>query len=273
MVAAHADLKRYELFGWDYESHSPLAEEALAWYRLWARRTGGPLLALACGTGRLLCRLATAGSEVVGLDLSDGMLALARKNIAALPGQAQDRIRLVKADMSGFDLGRQFGLILIADNSFRELSTRKEMVACLRCVRRHLKPGGRALITERRFNPALYSSGRRVFGWSDPQPHPGTGELVSRRGEVRLSKDRKRICSNFFYRTVHSDGNETIDVCPQSGPLLQKHEYLELLARAGFHARIFDGYKEIEDAGVEPVICFVCEAKRREGRRGLDATR
>ena len=70
-------LDRYELFGWDYEQINPLTEEEFAWYLRWARKTPGALLALACGTGRLVCRLAEAGSAVTGLDLSDTMLGIA----------------------------------------------------------------------------------------------------------------------------------------------------------------------------------------------------
>ena len=138
----YPDLKRYELFGWDYEWHSPLTDEEVSWHAMWARRTGGPLLGLACGSVRLLCRLAQAGFDVVGLDLSDTMLGLARKNLAESPPSVRKRVRLVKANMTNFDLACRFGLIFIADNSFRELRTRKELLACLRCLRRHLEPNG-----------------------------------------------------------------------------------------------------------------------------------
>lgn len=259
-MAMHRDLKRYETFGWDYEFVNALTDAEVAWHRMWAGRAAGPVLGLACGTGRLLCRLAEEKFEMVGMDLSDTMLALARTNVAGLPAAARKRIRLVKADMADFDLPERFGLIFIADNSFRELPTRKSLLACLRCIRRHLKPAGRLLITERRFDPSLYPNGRRSFGWSDPRPHPETGELVSRRGEIHLSKDRRRIGGKFIYKTTHADGGETIEECPWSAPMLQKNEYLALFARAGFGTRTFVGYKEIEDDGKDSTLCFVCEA-------------
>ncbi len=256
-----ADLKRYELFGWDYEYVNTLTEAEVAWYEMWARRTGGPLLSLACGTGRLLCRLARAGFDVVGIDLSDTMLSLARKNIARLPAAARRRIHLVKADTGDFDLDRRFPLTFIADNSFRELRTRKDLLRALRCIRRHLTPSGKLLITERRFDASLYPNGRRSFGWSDPRPHPETGELVSRRGEIHLSKDRKRIRGKFVYKITRPDGRETIEECPFSAPLLNEAEYLALFARAGFDADTFVGYKEVEDDGKDPILCFVCRAR------------
>ncbi|MFQ6041221.1 MAG: hypothetical protein ACE5PV_10230 [Candidatus Poribacteria bacterium] len=41
-------LKRYELFGWDYDRYRELSEQEINWYEKFARRTGGPVLGLAC---------------------------------------------------------------------------------------------------------------------------------------------------------------------------------------------------------------------------------
>jgi SAM-dependent methyltransferase len=43
---------------------------------------GSAILELACGTGRILIPLAEAGHEMVGLDLSEKMLALCREKVA-----------------------------------------------------------------------------------------------------------------------------------------------------------------------------------------------
>ena len=262
----NTDLKRYDLFGWDYETVNPLTEVEAAWYRTWAERTGGPILALACGTGRLLGRLAAAGFDVTGLDLSTNMLQLARENVRRLPVGERRRVELVQGDMSDFDLARRFGVILIADNSFRELPTRRSLPACLRCIRRHLRPGGRLLITERRLDPSRYPGGRRSFGWSDPQPHPKTGELICRWGEIHLSKDRKRARGMFVYRITRADGSETLEQCPWSAPLLTKAEYLALFTRAGFDVRTFLDYKEGPGDATGSFLCFICEPRQSHKR-------
>jgi len=41
-----------------------------------ARHTGGPVLEIGCGTGRVLIPCARAGVEIAGLDFSAGMLAV-----------------------------------------------------------------------------------------------------------------------------------------------------------------------------------------------------
>ena len=54
-------------------------EHELAWYLDNVKESGGPVLDLACGTGRLAIPIAEAGLKVIGVDRSQGMLNLFRK--------------------------------------------------------------------------------------------------------------------------------------------------------------------------------------------------
>ena len=268
-------LKRYDLFGWDYARYSPLGEAEVAWYVKHAGETGGPVLGLACGTARLLCRVAEAGLsaeasakaefEATGLDLSATMLAIARANVAALDAGARVRVTLVRGDMSAFDLGCAFGQIHLADNSFRELATREAMRACLRAVRAHLAPGGRFLMAERRFNPALYPNGRREFGGSEPLTNPVTGETVRRRGVVVLAPDRRSLRGEFLYEVTRPEGSVAVERCPFDSLILRTDDYLALFADAGFESEAFADYTDRPADGAETITCFVCAAAQGGG--------
>ena len=255
------DLKRYELFGWDYEHHCPLGEKEMAWYKKFLRKTGGPVLELACGTGRLLISIAREGYEVVGIDLSMGMLHLAKERLSQLPLEVQKRIRLYNRDMSNFQLDQQFGFIIIADNSLRELTTKEQQLSCLKCVDHHLQPGGKFLVTVRRFDPTKFKNGRRDIPWSDPIRHPNTNDSVRRRMEIQLSEDGKWIRGVMFYKTIHANGSETIEECPFEAPVMLTDDYISLLSKAGFSSNVFVGYEEQEDDGKNSVLCFVCDKK------------
>ena len=161
--------------------------QQLAMYRAVTGEAGRGILELACGTGIITIDLARTGSDVTGLDISETMLAIAGRKVAELPPPARSRVRLVKADMARFDLTRRFAMVFIADNSFRELPTRKDLLACLRCIRWHLRGGGRLLITERRLRPEQYPGGVRRFGFSRPTRDPATGALVCRRAIAQTS--------------------------------------------------------------------------------------
>jgi ubiquinone/menaquinone biosynthesis C-methylase UbiE len=77
-----------------------------------ARTLGGPILAVAWGTGRIALPLAEAGHEVVAADRSNAMLAIARRKLAALPAAIQEHVTFINQQMSELNLGRRFGLVL-----------------------------------------------------------------------------------------------------------------------------------------------------------------
>ena len=87
-----------------------------------AKRTGGPILELACGACRVSMVLAKAGFRVWGLEASPSMIRLGRKALDRLPERVKNRVHLVKGDMCNFgphDFGdRKFPLVIIPYTSF-----------------------------------------------------------------------------------------------------------------------------------------------------------
>src|SRR5437868_5868797 len=73
------------------------------------RQAQGPVLEIACGTGRILLPCLQAGADIDGLDLYEPMLNILRKKAAALPRAPL----LYRADMSDFRLPRRYALIMI----------------------------------------------------------------------------------------------------------------------------------------------------------------
>ncbi len=104
-----------------------------------AREQGPRVLEIACGSGRVLVPLARAGFDVVGIDVSAHMLALARAKLSAAALTA----RLVNADMRDFRLDEaDFDLAIVAVKSFAYLTERDDQLRCLRSTHAHLRPGG-----------------------------------------------------------------------------------------------------------------------------------
>jgi SAM-dependent methyltransferase len=114
-----------------------------------ARRACGPVLELACGTGRLTIPIAQSGAEIVGLDQSASMLAHARTKADA----ASVKIEWVEADCRHFELGRKFALIFMPFNSMQHLHDFASLQALFRKVRKHLADGGRFILDV--FNPSI----------------------------------------------------------------------------------------------------------------------
>ena len=149
--------------------------EDFAYWQAQCRVADGPVLELGCGTGRLTIPLAEGGADIEGLDLSAPMLALAREKSDA-QGQA---IFWHQGNMVDFTLNRQFALIFLPNNSVAHLLTWQDLAACLRCVRRHLAPGGRFALDY--FNPSLALLTR------DPNARFPAGSLEAPGGTGRVT--------------------------------------------------------------------------------------
>ncbi len=159
------DAQIYDLQDEDYYDDYPVTEQ-------WARSLGGPLLDLACGTGRMALRMAALGYQVTGVDITPEMIAWARQK-AASQGFS---IEWVVADARAFHLQKQFSLIYILENAFQFFLTREDQEAMLACVREHLLPEGRFLFETRNPNARNLQQVRHPGG--DTYATPDGGQLV-----------------------------------------------------------------------------------------------
>lgn len=73
-----------------------------------ARFAPATVLDAGCGTGRVAVELARRGVDVVGVDVDPSMLATARRLAPPLTW--------VEADLTAFELGRRFDVVLLAGN-------------------------------------------------------------------------------------------------------------------------------------------------------------
>jgi ubiquinone/menaquinone biosynthesis C-methylase UbiE len=136
-------VEAYDAF---YPSSHPQVPIMVEFYDRLARTLGGPILAVACGTGRIALPLAEAGHEMVGADRSNAMLAVARRKLAALPAAVQERVTFINQDMSALNLDRRFGLVFVPARSFQHLLTVDLQRRALAAFRRHLELSGRLVL-------------------------------------------------------------------------------------------------------------------------------
>jgi SAM-dependent methyltransferase len=98
----------------------------------------GPVLELACGTGRVYLELLRAGVDADGFDLSAGSLDRLRET-------ADDEglePTVWRDDMADFAVEREYALAVCPFNTFLHLRGSENQLACLRQVYDALAPGG-----------------------------------------------------------------------------------------------------------------------------------
>jgi SAM-dependent methyltransferase len=212
-LAAYAGAENYDALEND---------DGIAFYTDLARETGGPVLEIACGTGRVTIPIARLGLDVTGLDVVPQMLDQARRKSAGLP------IRWVEADARDFDLGRQFQFIFLTGNAFQQFLTNADQDGLLRCVHAHLHEEG------------LFAFETRNPVWSTPATRAYFDEVIEQSrqngGFFALLETRDE---EYPWRTyTATDGREIRE------SLTQTYDSIAQILRLNFYERWHDGDRE-----------------------------
>jgi len=183
-----------------------LAEDPgdLGLYRALAKRTGGPVVELAVGSGRIAVPLAGDGLEVTGVDLDAAMLRRARAHADALGPAVSGRLHLVEADLTrlavdgGADadtarLAGRFKLAILALNSVLLLPTAADQRSALAAMSALLAPGGVAVVDAWLPDPAdlVAFDGRLSLEWL--RHDPATGRDVTKTVAAWLDSATRRV--------------------------------------------------------------------------------
>jgi adenosylmethionine-8-amino-7-oxononanoate aminotransferase/2-polyprenyl-3-methyl-5-hydroxy-6-metoxy-1,4-benzoquinol methylase len=191
-----------------------------------AAQTKGPILYLGCGANVALMSLAENGYEVVGLDKSPEVIESARRRLVTLPEEAQDRVKLVQTDLTQFDLGEAFPLVI--SSFFTVLDEQREPAAVLRQAVRHLAPNGIMAVDYPVYKP--------------PQSGTGTimdvdmcvkGRNVGGKIGWKLSEDSKRLIVNCSVNIPQMDGTTRCFLEAMQIDLVSHSEVDDLLSEVG----------------------------------------
>jgi SAM-dependent methyltransferase len=115
----------------------------LSFYLDLARRSGGPVLEIGCGTGRVLLAIAREGIAIEGVDNSNAMLGVLKKHLAAEPASIRDCVKLHEGDMRSFRLSAKCPLVIIPFRPMQHMYTMEDQLAALKTAAAHLSGGGR----------------------------------------------------------------------------------------------------------------------------------
>jgi SAM-dependent methyltransferase len=201
-----------------------------------ARACGGPVLEVACGTGRVLLPVARAGVPIVGLDLSPGMLDVCRLALAQEPAEVRERVTLHEGDMRAFDLGRRFPLVMVPFRGFQHLLTTADQRTALQAIRRHVAGDGRFILDL--FNPSIPFLGDERFH-TTPIEEPEVSLPDGRRFRRTLQVVARDLFEQLHqveitHRVTSADGGERVQRERFALRYLFRFEAEHLLEREGF---------------------------------------
>ncbi|WP_406002369.1 class I SAM-dependent DNA methyltransferase [Streptomyces sp. NBC_00829] len=132
VAASYADLTRHLL------DETPEERAVLAFFAALVRaQGGGPVVDVGCGTGRVTAHLCQLGVDAFGIDLSPGMIEVARRDHPGLRFDLGSMTDLALADASMTGLVAWYSLIHIPDD---------ELSSVFAHFQRVLRPGGPLLL-------------------------------------------------------------------------------------------------------------------------------
>ncbi|NIM06645.1 MAG: methyltransferase domain-containing protein [Armatimonadetes bacterium] len=206
-------------------------EPDVAFWVNWCREVGGPVLELGCGNGRVSIPLARAGLEVIGIDRSGPMLAVARSRLAGEPAEVQQCLQFIRGDMRDFEPGREVACVIIPAHTFAVLVTHEDQQRALGRIRAALKPGGRLA-----FDIRLFPN-----DWLEGTHRLPPVRRVSADGEVDFTEERclqfdpsSHIITGTSTYTFHRPEGLCRAAESVKGRVLSRQEVEDVLQSAGF---------------------------------------
>jgi len=162
------------------------------------------ILEPACGTGRLLFRMAKAGYYAAGLDLNEKAVAYCNERLVKHGFQPTAFV----ADMCDFQVAKPYDAAFNTINSFRHLATEKQAAEHLRAMAAAIRPGG------------IYALGFHLTPLSGPQTDKESwsarkGNLMINTSMWPRDKDRKKRMERYNLRfdIYRPSGTKRIDDC------------------------------------------------------------
>ena len=255
----------YDSFIADYYDASPMVTgrtQDVVFYKDAAREYGDPVLELGCGTGRITMALAEAGRRAMGLDISERMLERAIRKRSALRVEARERVHFVQGDMTQFQLGETFRLIIIPFRAFQHLLETKQQISCLEAIKKHLAPKGRLIVdffqtdAARMHDPAFQ---RDSLIAEYETPVHGRVKVSERVAAFHRALQRNE--AEMIFEIAHPDGRQERLVWSWSVRYFFRYEVEHLLARCGFRTTaVFGNFDKSALRDDSPEMIFVAEA-------------
>jgi SAM-dependent methyltransferase len=237
----------YDAIARIYDPWSRSVTEDIGFYLDHALASGGPVVELAVGTGRIAVPIARAGIPVIGVDASPGMLAVARE--AAAEAGVLHLLDLRVGDLADPPVTETVPLVICPFRTLLHMGSEEDKLEALRAAHALLAPSGSFVFDV--FAPSAEDIEETNGRWLEREP--GIEELAVWDEDART-----------LSLSVRADG---------AAATFQLHwlsstEWLRLLDAAGLEVEALYGWFDGRPFEGHEDMIFVC--RRRAGTQARE---
>jgi SAM-dependent methyltransferase len=218
------------------------------------------MLELGCGTGRVTLALLPHVRSVHGIDISPAMLSLCQAKLAKA-GFPVSRAKVEEGDITNFDLGRTFDLIIAPFRVLQNLETDGQVNGLFRCIHQHLAPHGTCILNV--FKPFLepealrnlWATSHENFSWEVPVEG---GRLVCYDRRMGMDAEKLILYPELIYRRYAGEKLVEENILKIAMRCYYPEPFEKLILDHGFTVlKRWGGYEgEVYGEGPELIIQF-----------------
>jgi SAM-dependent methyltransferase len=179
----------------------------LQFYLGMALRTGGPVLELACGTGRVLLPIAQQGLRIDGVDSSPAMLDELQQKLERQPQQVRELAAISLGDLRSYRSKRKYALVIIPFRPLQHMYTVEDQLAALNTAAFHLGSDGLLAfdVFYPRFESVLAGVGEEKLELQWTRKNEPTTTIRRYLRKDSVDKINQNFSAQFIYRTYRDE--------------------------------------------------------------------
>ena len=239
-MSEHAEVSPYDSIASLYDRWNTSVVEDIGFYTEEAVRSGGPVLELGVGTGRIAVPIALAGVPVIGVDSSAPMLERCRER--ARLAEVGELLDLRLGDLRDPPVVEKVPLAISPFRAFLHLVSNQERRLALARIRELLRPDGRFVFD--------------VFAPSEEDIAETHGRWIEREPEIFERADWDAAERRLTLSVRAPDGETSMELAWLSQP-----EWSGLLEQSGFAAQACYGWFDRSPYDGGPDMVFIASAR------------
>jgi SAM-dependent methyltransferase len=227
MPGFYATIARY------YDAEHTDKSDDLQLYSNLAEASGGPILDVGCGTGRVMFHLAQAGHDTHGIESEESMLERAQHKLAMMP-HLRDHLHIYHGDVLTYDLGHDYALMMLSYNVMMHFHEQERQIALLKTLRGCIADDGLLVIDLPNAGETVASQDNDNITLERTFLDTDSGHMVMQQATSVLDRVEQLMQVTWIYDEITGDGSLKRTVAPVLFRYFFFPELKLLLERAGF---------------------------------------